>query len=239
MLLKPMFIPYYEQQSSRPKKKADGKALADCTPRVACYRLFMGYVLNDKGEDVLTSGDLEWTERSILNRMQGWKLQERDTRKLWFVAPQMGDRVTMIKSEALQLMGGQIGEKAVKIAECLVCDNVTAYMQSSVIGTLRNMLPSHANSEFDEPVMATVNFSMTKLFEAIRYQSRNLWSKLRTCTKSCLCVTGVGFAGQDSGAVLHFGRVFTESEEKRLQGQGSYGDVHLLRPRGNGRNNDE
>lgn len=222
-LLKPMFVPYYQQQSSRPKKKADGKPLAEGAPRVACYRLFTGYVLNDKGEDVSTSGDLEWTERSILNRVQGWKLQERDNRKLWFVAPQMGDRVTMIKTEALQLMGGQIGEKAVKIAECLVCDNVMAYMQSSVIGTLRNMLPCHANSEFDEPVMATVNFSMTKLSEAIRHQSRNLWSKLRTRTKSCLCVTGVGFAGQDSGAVLHFGRVFTGSEEKRLQGQGSYG----------------
>ncbi|KAL4009181.1 hypothetical protein ACER0C_003033 [Sarotherodon galilaeus] len=159
-LLKPMFVPYYEQQSSRSKKTADRKSLAERTPRVAGYRLFTGYVLNDKGEDVSTSGDLEWTERSILNRVQGWKLQERDARKL---------------------------------------------------------------CEFDEPVMATVNFSMTKLSEAIRHQSRNLWSKLRTRTKSCLCVTGVGFAGQDSGAVLHFGRVFTGSEEKRLHGQGSYG----------------
>lgn len=41
-LLKPMFIPYYQQQSSRPKKKADGKPLAEGAPRVACYRLFTG-----------------------------------------------------------------------------------------------------------------------------------------------------------------------------------------------------
>ncbi|KAL3987812.1 protein phosphatase 1 regulatory subunit 3A/B/C/D/E [Sarotherodon galilaeus] len=158
-------------QSGRPKKRADGKSLAGCEPRVACYRLFTGYKLNDKGEGVLTSGDLEWTEHSILNCVQGWKLEERNSRKLWFVAPQMGDRLIMIKTEALQLMGGQTGEKAVKIAECLVCDNVMAYMQSAVIGTLCNMLPCDANSEFDKPVMTAIDL-LTKTTAVHRIRLR-------------------------------------------------------------------
>lgn len=168
-LLKPSS--YRATQSGRLKKRADGKPLAGCEPRVACYRLFMGYELNDKGEGVLTSGDLEWMEHSILNCVQGWKLEERNSRKLWFVAPQMGDRLTMIKTDALQLMGGQTGEKGVKIAECLVCDNVMAYMQSAVIGTLCNMLPCDANSEFNEPVMTAIDL-LTKTTAVHRIRLR-------------------------------------------------------------------
>lgn len=222
-LLKPMFVPYYEQQSGRFKKKTDGKQLAEHEPKLACYRLFTGYELNDKGEDVSTSGDLAWTERGILDCIQGWKLEEKNTRKLWFVAPQMGDRLKLSGADALQLMGRQTGEKAVKMTEFLLCDNVMGYVQSSVFGTLYNMLPCDANSEFDEPVMSAMNFSMSRLSESVWRQSRNLLSELRTITNSSLYVSGVGFAGQDGGSSLYFGRVFTGSEEKRPQATGAFG----------------
>lgn len=222
-ILKPMFVPYYKKQTGRSKKKTDSKQLTEYEPKVACYKLFTGYELNDKGEDVSTSGDIEWTERGILDCIQGWKLEEKNTRKLWFVAPQMGDRLKLAGPEALQFMGRQTGEKAVKVAELLLCDNVMGYVQSSVFGTLHNMLPCDANSEFDEPVMAAMQFSMSRLSESVWRQSRNLLSLMRTITNSSLYVSGVGFAGQDGGGSLYFGRVFTGSEEKRPQATGTFG----------------
>lgn len=222
-ILKPMFIPYYEKQTARSKKKADGKQVTEQEPKVAYYKLFTGYELNDKGEDVSTAGDIEWTDRGILDCIQGWKLEEKNNKKLWFVAPQMGDRLKLTGAEALQLMGRQTGEKAVRMTELLLCDNVMGYVQSSVFGAMYNMLPCDANSEFDEPVMTAMQFSMSRLSESVWRQNRNLLGSIRTLTNSALYVSGVGFVGQDNGSSLYFGRVFTGSEEKRPQGTGAFG----------------
>lgn len=221
-VLKPMFVPYYEKHTGRSKRRADSQ-LPEQEPGVSYYKLFTGYELNDKGEDVSTSGDIGWTDRSILDCVQGQKLTEKKNKKLWFVAPQIGDRLTLAGADAVQLMGRQTGDKAVKVTEFLLCDNVMGYVQSSIFGAIQNTLPCHANSEFDEPVMAAIHYSVNKLSESVWRQSRTLLSAIRTISSSALYVSGVGFAGQDSGGTLYFGRVFTGSEEKRPPATGTYG----------------
>lgn len=223
-ILKPMFIPYYEQHWPRANKRFE--AGEDCEARLKCYRLFTGYELSETGSDISgNQADMTWTEHGIVNRIMGYKIAEQKSKKLWFVAPQMGDRLAMIKDDGLKMMGGQTGEKASKIASYLVSDNVMAYMQCAVFGTVGNMLPCHANSDFTEAVMATIKGSMSSFSEVARHQSSNLMTELRSVTESSLHVTGVGFAGQDKGDALYFGKVYTGPEEKRpaQKQQSTYG----------------
>lgn len=219
-LVKPMFIPYYDQQVGGKKgRKGETEAITDSNPeaRLKYYRLFTGYELDTKGSDVSIGMDMtiRWTDHSVLQRMQGYKIVESKSKKFWFVAPQMGDRMAMVKNIGLKLMGGQTDTKALKICSYLMSDNIMAYIQCAVFGTMTNMLPCHANSDFTETVMTTIKSSMTKFTEVVRHQSANLMVELSQMTDSCLSTTGVGFAGQEKGNVLYFGKVFTGQEDKR------------------------
>lgn len=218
-LLKPMFIPYYDHQEGKKNRKGEtgGGEHQNPEARLRYYRLFTGYELDSKGSDVSNGMyvNLSWTEHSVLQRMQGCKIVERETKKLWFVAPQMGDRMLMVKESGLRMMGGQTDDKALKICSYLMSDNVMAYMQCAVFGTISNMLPCHANSDFSETVMATIDSSMAKFSFVVRHQSLNLMTELSQMKDSCLYTTGVGFAGQDKGSTLYFGKVFTGPDEKR------------------------
>ncbi|KAE8280242.1 hypothetical protein D5F01_LYC20796 [Larimichthys crocea] len=127
----------------------------------------------------------------------------------------MGNRMLMVKDSSLKMMGGQTDEKALKICSYLMSDNVMAYMQCGIFGTISNMLPCHANSDFTEEVMATIGRSMSKFSDAVRHQSANLMMELSKASNSCLYIVGVGFAGQNKGNTLYFGNMFTGPEEKR------------------------
>lgn len=218
-LAKPMFIPYYDQQVGKKHREGQTEGVQEDIPeaRLKYYRLFTGYELDSKGSDVSCDMDyiIRWTDHSLLQRMQGCKIVERKSKKFWFVAPQMGDRMVMVKKGGLKLMGGQTGNKALKICSYLMSDNVMAYMQCAVFGTITNMLPCHANSDFTESVMTTIKSSMTNFTEVVRHQSANLMAELSRMSDSCLSTTGVGFAGQEKGNVLYFGKVFTGPEDKR------------------------
>ncbi|TKS64967.1 hypothetical protein D9C73_027759 [Collichthys lucidus] len=92
---KPMFIPYYEgRRESKSAKGKDKQVYPE--ERLKHYRLFMGYELDNKGGE---------------------------EQKLWFVAPQMGDRMLMVKDNGLKMMGGQTDEKALRICSYLMSDN--------------------------------------------------------------------------------------------------------------------
>lgn len=218
-LLKPMFIPHYDQQGGKKNRKGEtgGAEHQDHEARLKYYRLFVGYELDNKGFDVSNGMDmnLSWTEHSVLQRMQGCKIVESKSKKLWFVAPQMGDRMLMVKDSGLKMMGGQTDDKALKICSYLMSDNIMAYMQCAVFGTISNMLPCHANSDFTEPVMTTIKSSMNKFSDVVRHQSANLMTELSEIPDSCLCTTGVGFSGQDKGTTVYFGKVFTGPDDKR------------------------
>ncbi|KAE8287295.1 hypothetical protein D5F01_LYC13333 [Larimichthys crocea] len=175
---KPMFIPYYEGR--REGERAKGKVKqVDPEERLKYYRLFTGYELDSRGCDVSSRDGMCWTEHSIMERMRECKIVEGKSKKLWFVAPQMGDRMLMVKDSGLKMMGGQTDEKALKICSYLMSDNVMAYMQCGIFGTISNMLPCHANSDFTEEVMATIGRSMSKFSDAVRHQSANLMMELR------------------------------------------------------------
>lgn len=211
---KPMFIPYYE--GGREGGRAKGKVKqVDPEERLKYYRLFTGYELDSRGCDVSSRDGMCWTEHSIMERMRECKIVEGKSKKLWFVAPQMGDRMLMVKDSGLKMMGGQTDEKALKICSYLMSDNVMAYMQCGIFGTISNMLPCHANSDFTQEVMATIGRSMSKFSDAVRHQSANLMMELSKASNSCLYIVGVGFAGQNKGNTLYFGNVFTGPEEKR------------------------
>lgn len=95
-LVKPMFIPYYDQQVGGKKgRKGETEGITDSNPeaRLKYYRLFTGYELDTKGSDVSIGMDMtiRWTDHSVLQRMQGYKIVESKSKKFWFVAPQMGD----------------------------------------------------------------------------------------------------------------------------------------------------
>lgn len=213
-LVKPMFIPHYEE--GREGESARGKVKrVDPEERLKHYRLFMGYELDNRGSDVSSRDGMCWTEHSVMQRMRGCKIVEGKSKKLWFVAPQMGDRMLMVKDSGLKMMGGQTGETALEICSYLMSDNVMAYMQCAIFGTISNMLPCHVNSDFTEAVMATIGNSMSKFSDAVRHQSANLMTELSKLSNSCLCTVGVGFTGQDKGNTLYFGNVFTGPEEKR------------------------
>lgn len=216
-LLKPMFIPYYKRKSTRFAETVGVHNNGDdCEANLECYKLFAGYELNDKGVD--ESGnrdDVRWIADDIQERVEGYKIEESATKKLWFVAPQMGDRICMIKDHGLQMMGGQTGEKALKIASYLVSDNIMAYLQCAVFGTISNMLPCHTNNDFTEPVLTAIEGSMSAFAAVIRHQSSKLMTSFSDILDSCLHVTGVGFAGQDKGDALNFGKIFTGSDAKR------------------------
>ncbi|KAE8277965.1 hypothetical protein D5F01_LYC23962 [Larimichthys crocea] len=211
---KPMFIPYYEGRRESKSAKGKDKQVYP-KERLKHYRLFMGYELDNKGCDVSSRDEMCWTEHSIMERMRECKIVEGESKKLWFVAPQMGDRMLMVKDSGLKMMGGQTDEKALGICSYLMSDNVMAYMQCAIFGTISNMLPCHANSDFTESVMATVGNSMSKFSDAVRHQSANLMMELSKISNSCLYTVGVGFAGQYKGNTLYFGNVFTGPEEKR------------------------
>ena len=217
-LVKPMFIPYYVQQGGKKPRKG-GAEQQDPDPKLKCYRLFTGYELDNTGSNVSSGMDmtLSWTEHSVLQRMQSCKLVEKETKKLWFVTPQMGDRVRMSRESGLKMMGGQTGEKPLKICSYLMSDSIMAYMQCAVFGTISNMLPCHANSDFTQDVMTTIKGSMSTFSDVVRHPSINLMSKLQAMrdTDNCLSIIGVGFNGQDMGQTLNFGRVFTGPDDKR------------------------
>lgn len=218
-LLKPMFIPEYDEEraseSGRGRGRGGADEQADPEEYLKYYRLFGGYELDSKGSDVSSRREMSWTENSILNRMQGCKIVEEKSKLLWFVAPQMGDRMLLTEKAGLKMMGGQTGEKALRICSYLVSDNVMAYIQCAIFGTISNMLPCHANSDFTETVMKTIEGSMSKFADAVRLQSASLMTGLSKMTNTCLHVAGVGFSAQDRGNQLHFGKVFTGPEEKR------------------------
>ena len=214
-ILRPMFIPYYTEQVSA--KNQVGDTEEECPEaRLRYYKLFTGYELDKDGTDISENNmDLQWTDVSILERMQGFKIVEGESKKLWFVSPQMGDRMLMVNNGAFPMMGEQTGVKPIRLCHYLMSDNVMAYIQCAVFGTISNMLPCHANSDFSEDVMSTLNHSMAKLSNAIRHQSANLMMKMNTLKKTCLVTNGVGFNGQDKGKTLQFGNVFTGTEDKR------------------------
>lgn len=218
-LLKPMFIPHYDQQVGKKKRKNETEPSYRDTPeaRLKYYRLFTGYDLDTSGSDVsnLTDVNLGWTEHSLLQRTMGCNIVERKSKKLWFAAPQSGDRMLMARSSGLKMMGGDTGERALRICSYLMSDNVMAYVQCAIFGTISNMLPCHVNSELTDTIMATIKGSMSVFSDVVRHQSANLMAEFQKTADSCLFTTGVGFMGQERGPTLYFGRVFTGPEEKR------------------------
>lgn len=224
-ILKPMFVPYFEQQ----RVYAAGKTTsARREQKTVYYKLFQGYRLTKEGVDTqIAAEDISWTDHSISARFQqGCALEERAKRVLWFAAPQYGDRLALIKENGgcLTLMGGQTDDRAKKIAALLVSDPVMGYVQSAVFGTFRNMLPCHNNSDLNEAVMDRLQGSMGQFaMKALRQQSSLLWNGVKDLTNTCLSVKGVGFIGQDKGTTLNFGRVYTGSDEKKLTSKCTYG----------------
>ncbi|KAK5616142.1 hypothetical protein CRENBAI_016617 [Crenichthys baileyi] len=86
-------------------------------------------------------------------------------------------------------------------------DNVMAYMQCAVFGVIRNMLPSHANSEFCENTIQLVDSSMHRLVQVIRSQHKNLMVELEKASPHCLHTTGVGMSWQEKGQIQGAERV--------------------------------
>lgn len=225
-LLKPMFIPKHKEAIPNRNGESYGSARNDPPLKPEYYTLFTGYNLAD-GQDVSGLGaSLGWTASSIQQSMRGYRISERGSNELWFVAPQMGDRMSMVKGFGLEMLGGQADEKALKICSYLMSDNILAYMQCAVFGTISNMLPCHANSEFTEDVMTVIKGSMSMFSDVVRHQSASLMSDLGGMKNSCLYTAGVGFAGQYEGKVLRFGRVFTGTGEAPSKfTQSKYGDT--------------
>ncbi|KAK2811915.1 hypothetical protein Q5P01_000137 [Channa striata] len=185
------------------------------------YRLFTGYEIGNDG--TCASGDsrddLAWTGNSVQLRARGYKIEESSGKALWFVAPQAGDRLRMTRESGLRRMAGAAGEHADLIRSYLMCDNVMAYLQCALFGTIRCMLPCHANSEFSESVMELLGRSVSKFADELRHQSADMFSRLKTeggrGAANCLYVSGVGFAGQSEGKSLYFGKIFTGPEDKK------------------------
>lgn len=223
-ILKPMFVPYFEQQQMYAKGKPQ---LERREQKVLCYKLFRGYDVDTDGAYVRTDDDdISWTEYGLANRMQDRALLERGTRALWFAAPQYGDRLSMIYENGCwtKVMGGQSDERAKKIAAMLVSDTVLGYVQCAVFGTIRNMLPCHDNSDLTVEVMTQLGGSMNQFaVKALRHQSLTLWNGVRKLTNGCLSVTGTGFMGQDKGSSLLFGRVYTGTDDKKPSSKCAYG----------------
>ncbi|KAK2813593.1 hypothetical protein Q5P01_000750 [Channa striata] len=94
-----------------------------------------------------------------------------------------------------------------------------AYLQCALFGTIRCMLPLHANSEFSESVMELLGRSVSKFADELRHQSADMFSRLKTeggrGAANCLYVSGVGFVGQSDGKSLYFGKIFTGPEDKK------------------------
>nr|BBA49192.1 hypothetical protein [Oryzias latipes] len=221
-LLKPMFIPWFEAFP----RKADGpEAKADPEAKLKYYRLYKGYEITNEGADVssVLEDDLTWTSASLQLRTLGYKIEESLSKTLWFVAPQFGDRLRMTRDSCIGKMAVSPGEHVDLIRSCLLCDNVMAYVQCALFGTIRNMLPCHANSEFCETVMAALNGSMRRFAAEARHQSRELFSRLEgwsgPCAGNCLYTSGVSFAGQSEGRSLFFGKIFTGPEDRKPPGK--------------------
>lgn len=196
-ILKPMFLPY-------------------CNIKGLKYILFKGYEIDNTGSNVSKEDHgFSWSYPSLLNHMQGPKVREKGQNILWFTAPQFDDRMDMVSQHGHKLMGGQTGEKPLKICEYLISDNLLAYLQCAVFGTINNMLPCHANSEFTEDVMSTIDYSMTRFAEELDRKSSNLIKEQHSLTENCLHIAGVGFASQEKGNKLLYGKVFTGPEGKR------------------------
>ncbi|KAK2811417.1 hypothetical protein Q5P01_000212 [Channa striata] len=217
-LLKPMFLPWYE---SLPRKADEADQGVDPETKLQYYRLFTGYEIGNDG--TCASGDsrddLAWTGNSVQLRARGYKIEESSGKALWFVAPQAGDRLRMTRESGLRRMAGAAGEHADLIRSYLMCDNVMAYLQCALFGTIRCMLPCHANSEFSESVMELLGRSVSKFADELRHQSADMFSRLKTeggrGAANCLYVSGVGFAGQSEGKSLYFGKIFTGPEDKK------------------------
>lgn len=237
-LLKPMFVPCFAPLDASKKGKRgaagsgasaaadDGEDPRDPVSALRCYRLFTGYELDSAGaapSSCMDDDTLSWTARSLGIRALGPKLREAQRgKRLWFVAPQMGDRLAMMNwPGTAKLMSGQPREITEKIISCLVSDNVMAYLQCAIFSTIVNMLPCRKNSDFSEPVMNAIGGSMRKLSDEIRRQSATLLADVTEMTSrprrkvTCLSVAGIGFFGQGTGDNLAFGRVFTGPKDHR------------------------
>lgn len=170
-LLKPMFIPYYDQHmGKKPRKGETGiSEQEDPEARLKYYRLFTGYELDTTGSDVSTGmdGNLSWIDHSLLQHMQGCKLVERKSKKLWFVAPQMGDRMAMLKDFGAEMMGRPSDEKALKICLYLLVHlrsvdemlkrGVSCVLPRIDVGRIKMMSPELNEHEFGLLVSAVKN----------------------------------------------------------------------------------
>lgn len=220
-LLKPIFVPYYEPKDPRKVKKtseAQDQDGPNPEARLRGYRLFEGYRLDANGSFAsfgMSDLELSWNEHSLLQRIQGCHIIEQKFRTFWFVSPQMGDRTVMVREYNPKLKNRNRDDKIQWIQSYLVSDNVMAYMQSAVFGTIRNMMPCHANSEFNENTMKVIDGSMQRMVQAICSQHKHLMVGLEKAKSNCLNCTGVGISWQERGDALYFGNVFTGDEEKR------------------------
>ncbi|KAK7915602.1 hypothetical protein WMY93_011363 [Mugilogobius chulae] len=208
-ILKPMFIPYFDNVRKPGSTKREY--------HLGRYCLFKGYAIDNEESSSAQSWDsINWSHSNLEARVKGPQLRESQTNKLWFVAPQSGDRMDMVSQGGLRMMGGQTGEKPMKICQYLMSDNILAYVQCVVFGTIANMLPCHIHSEFTEDVMSAIDYSMSRFAQELSRQSLNFLEEQQQCIiENCLDITGVGFAGQDKGPTLLYGKVFTGPEEMR------------------------
>ncbi|KAK2809018.1 hypothetical protein Q5P01_000597 [Channa striata] len=93
----------------------------------------------DQGVDPETK--LQYYRRFTRAAGAGYKIEESSGKALWFVAPQAGDRLRMTRESGLRRMAGAAGKHADLIRSYLICDNVMAYLQCALFGTIRCMLP--------------------------------------------------------------------------------------------------
>lgn len=219
-LTKPIFVPYYEKQQVRGRKKPDANQAAPEQPKLSCYRLYTGYELNDKGEDVSNGELIDWSDKGILECVQGCMLTEKTTRKLWFVAPQIGDRLDLAGPKSANPMGRYGSDKAKLMVVTLFSDNVMAYIQSAIFGSLLNSMPCDANKDFDQDVMKAIGYSMSVLSQIVTRQSTNLLEEIKKIANSTLYVSGAGFMVQ-TGNGNQFGKVHVGPDDKRPQKTGS------------------
>ena len=215
-LLKPMYVPFYD--TSRCKTQAN-----QAGPRESLrysYKLFTGYEMDKHGKDSSDSigtDSLQWTEYSLQMKLQGHHMREKNNTPLWFVAPQMGDRLDMVTQTSI--LGDLPKTACYKILTVLMLDNVMAYIQCSLFGTINNMMPCHTNIEFTRTVLDKVQ-TMAKMAQVFAHQSKNTAvtgnaERKQKSKPNSLYISGVGFCGQDTGSTLLFGKVFTGPEGQR------------------------
>ncbi|KAK7878284.1 hypothetical protein WMY93_031103 [Mugilogobius chulae] len=212
-LLKPLFVPYCEHRG--PHARGTGGRASAAESEVKYYKLFSGYQLDNQGADVSSCMDegITWTDHSISRNVYGFRVSEESSGEpLWFVAPQFGDRLRMMASAGdADLVSS--GERADRIKAYLACDNFFAYLQGALFGTIANMLPCDAHSDFNYETFKTIKGSLALFSKELRRDSCNRMEELSR-GKTCLGVAGVGFSTQDSGRSLMFGKVFTGPPEK-------------------------